>query len=496
MAFLRTKNYTTSPAPTNPNVPGELTIDGATDPTWNDCEVIGGKVGSVYITNVRNLRISGMEVSNPSGIGVYLEQTGTQDVEITNCTIHDCGKEGIYANQGVSTTAPRHVNLKLTNNRLYNVGLGVSGDTVQRNGISCYASDCTIAGNEIDNVPKGDGIKVYSTTFLSANKTRNTGANGISARMEVPPGANPLRITGNDIALVGKNPVSATAPGIGVYTGATTKPVPAGIEIDRNKVIVAPNTPIYVQAPATATIHDNTFTETEEPPPPPPPPQQPPNTGILGEPRPTPGTICIMQADGPPGSALLLDGEAPLRGKQIALVGGAKLVAYGAAGRRAIRLTGALGCYVEVVNGDLALGTGDAAVEVIVRPDAVTAGARLWDMRDDANAKGFAAGFTASELRLLVEGVDGGGGGHPALGTVQYVAVARFGGSLRGYAGLTSDATAPLLATVPTTLDASTGRIRVGAGIRGLILGIRVSRRTARGLVTPTVPVLKAFPTL
>jgi len=151
MAYLRTLNYT---GQTVPSVNGELTINGSLNPNYNDCEIVGGTlVGQVYITNVRNFRLAGMDISNPGGIGVYVEQTGTQDVLIENNLIHDCGKEGVYVNQGQSTTAPRHVNMVVRNNRVYNAGQGVTGDTApQRCGIIVYASDAVVEGNDVNNV--------------------------------------------------------------------------------------------------------------------------------------------------------------------------------------------------------------------------------------------------------------------------------------------------------------------------------------------------------
>ncbi len=495
MAFLRTKNFTGQTIPASPYNANEVTIDGSADPSWNDCEVIGGSfTGHVYITRVSNLKLNGLTISNPGGIGIYVEQTGSTDLEIANCTVQNCGKDGIYVNQGVDTSAPRHVRLKLTTNRVTNVGTGVAGDTEQRNGITCYAADATIQGNTVDGVARGDGIKAFSNAYIGGNTVKNTGATGIAVRPEVPPGANKLRITGNTVSLVGRNAVSATAPGIGLYSGATTKPVPGGIEIDANTVLVSPNTPILVESgyASVAFVHDNITTTGGNPGGGDPPGNEnPPPTGELGEPFMTPGTILMMKADGPPGSALLIDDDALLRAKTVALVGGAKMVAYGSAGRYAIRLDGALGSYVECLHADMGPGAADCAVEVIFRPDAVVAGACVYDGRNDAAAAGNVVGMDASNL--LFNGVSAGA--HSGLGRVHYVGLSQIAGTMRLYGGLTTAASVPLR-TISGAVAPTHGRARFGAGIRGLILGIRVSKRTGRNLVAPTVPPLSKFPVL
>ncbi|WP_448191916.1 right-handed parallel beta-helix repeat-containing protein [Azospirillum sp. sgz301742] len=503
MPFTTTKSYIGQTIPTNFDNAGvpELRIDASVDPSWNDCEVIGGLVqGSVHIVSARNLRLNGVEVTSPNGIGIYLSQTGTQDVEITGCFVHDTGNDGIYVDEGTATTAPRHVNLRLTNNRLYSVAKGVVGDTAaERHAIECFAKDCVIQGNDINNVPRGHGMKIHSSAYVANNKIRNTGRNSIGLRGDRSPGAGPIRVTQNDCALTGQRADSTTFGPIAVYNFGSTYPA---IEIDRNTIVTGGKTAVLVEAGliGSITIHDNTIDgvgPVVTPPlqPPTAPPSAVPGVG-MGEPRSVPGTICIVQADGPAGSALLVDTDYQLRAKTVALAGGAKMVAYGSTGRRAVRLDGLLTSYIEVAHADLAVGTADAAVEVIWRPDAVLGGATLFDLRDAAGANGFAVGVTATDLRLLVGTVDGGGGAHPALGAVQYAATARVNGTVRGYAGLTTAASAGLVFTAGHALNASQGRIRVGAGIRGLILGVRVSKRTGRGMTASTVPVLSSFPVL
>lgn len=487
MAYARTKVLT------GQTFAAEVVMNGATDATWNDCEVIGGTFqNGIYVTNVTKLRINGADIT-AVGIALYIEQTGSQDVEVYNNFIHDCGKEGIYVNEGDATTAPRHINMRIINNRLRATGKGTApGDTAaERHGIDCWSKGFLIEGNDIDGVTRGHGIKVHSTGTVTGNTVKNCGRDGIGHYSDRTPGGGQLLISYNMISAVGQRTDSGTRSGIAIYTG----PNNATVEIVGNTITTAPKPTITVQAPATAYVHENVLDGVGSLP------SSgggttPPVTGALGEPVYGQGTVAIMMADGPDGTAVLSDGDGRRRGKPVLLLGGAKMVAYGEAGQRAVRLDGTAGCMIEVTHAELAMGTDDLVVEVLYRADAVAAGATLFDLRGDDGTGGYALGITATQLRVLAAAADIGGGAHSGLSKPTYAAFARTGGTCRLYGGLRSAATAGLLASIPNSLAVTRGRVRFGAGVRGLVIGVRVSRRTGRGMTPLTIPVVKAFPAL